>query len=37
MNLTELIRDIPDFPVPGILFRDITTLLKEGDAFVYVI
>src|ERR1700712_1459625 len=32
-NLTELIRDIPDFPVPGILFRDITTLLKEGPAF----
>lgn len=37
MNLTELIRDIPDFPVPGILFRDITTLLKEGGAFTYVI
>jgi adenine phosphoribosyltransferase len=37
MNLTELIRDIPDFPVPGILFRDITTLLKDGDAFVQVI
>ncbi len=37
MNLTELIRDIPDFPVPGILFRDITTLLKEGEAFVHVI
>lgn len=37
MNLTELIRDIPDFPVPGILFRDITTLLKDGEAFTYVI
>ena len=37
MNFTELIRDIPDFPVPGILFRDITTLLKEGQAFVQVI
>src|SRR6266576_6883771 len=37
MNLTELIRDIPDFPVPGILFRDITTLLKDGEAFVQVI
>jgi adenine phosphoribosyltransferase len=37
MNLTEMIRDIPDFPVPGILFRDITTLLKEGPAFVQVI
>src|SRR5690349_13447638 len=32
-NLAELIRDIPDFPVPGILFRDITTLLKDGKAF----
>ncbi|MBF6614033.1 MAG: adenine phosphoribosyltransferase [Chloroflexi bacterium] len=32
-NLAKLIRDIPDFPVPGILFRDITTLLKEGPAF----
>ena len=25
----ELIRTIPDFPEPGILFRDITTLLKD--------
>lgn len=37
LNLAELIRDIPDFPVPGILFRDITTLLKVGPAFVQVI
>ncbi len=36
-NLADLIRDIPDFPVPGILFRDITTLLKEGPAFHYSI
>src|SRR3954465_6610897 len=36
-ELAQLIRDIPDFPVPGILFRDITTLLKEGPAFVNVI
>ena len=27
------IRDIPDFPVPGIMFRDITTLLADGDLF----
>ena len=27
------IRDIPDFPKPGILFKDITTMLKDGDAF----
>lgn len=29
MELKSLIRDIPDFPQPGILFRDITTLLKS--------
>jgi len=33
MDLVALIRSIPDFPVPGILFRDITTLIKDGDAF----
>lgn len=27
------IRDIPDFPVRGIMFRDITTLLKDAEAF----
>jgi adenine phosphoribosyltransferase len=32
-TLAELIRDIPDFPKPGILFKDITTLLKDGPAF----
>lgn len=32
-ELGERIRDIPDFPKPGILFKDITTLLKDGDAF----
>lgn len=36
-NLTELIRDVPNFPVQGILFRDITTLLKVGPAFQQVI
>ncbi|MEM8830255.1 MAG: adenine phosphoribosyltransferase [Cyanobacteria bacterium P01_G01_bin.19] len=29
MELKSLIRDIPDFPQPGILFRDITTLLNH--------
>ncbi len=28
-----LIREIPDYPSPGILFRDITPLLADGDAF----
>ena len=32
-DLAKLIRDIPDFPIQGILFRDITTLLKDGPAF----
>ncbi len=31
--LEHSIRNIPDFPKPGILFRDITTLLKDGKAF----
>ena len=33
MNLKEYIRDIPDFPEPGILFRDITPLLASPAAF----
>ena len=33
LDLAKLIRDVPDFPIPGILFRDITTLLKDGPAF----
>jgi adenine phosphoribosyltransferase len=36
-DLASLVRDIPDFPIPGILFRDITTLLKDGPAFRYAI
>lgn len=32
MDLKQHIRDIPDFPKPGILFRDITTLLCNADA-----
>ncbi len=32
-NLKTLIRDIPDFPRKGIIFKDITTLLKEGERF----
>ncbi|MCM8770401.1 MAG: adenine phosphoribosyltransferase [Candidatus Omnitrophica bacterium] len=33
MELKDYIRNIPDFPKPGILFRDITTLLKDKKAF----
>lgn len=32
MNLKDKIRDIYDYPVEGIIFRDITTLLREKDA-----
>lgn len=32
MDLRQYIRDIPDFPKPGILFRDITPLLADGRA-----
>lgn len=37
MNLREFIRDIPDFPQKGILFRDITPLLKNKEAFEFAI
>jgi adenine phosphoribosyltransferase len=33
MNYKALIREVPDFPKPGILFYDITTLLKDATAF----
>tara|TARA_B100002019_G_C21111048_1_gene518417 strand:- start:80 stop:607 length:528 start_codon:yes stop_codon:yes gene_type:complete len=33
MNLKEYIRSIPDYPKKGILFRDITTLIKNEKAF----
>ena len=33
MNLKNYIRSIPDYPKKGILFRDITTLIKDADAF----
>jgi adenine phosphoribosyltransferase len=37
MDLKSLIRDIPDFPKPGILFRDITTLLRDPQGLRYTI
>ena len=33
MEIESLIRAIPDFPLPGILFRDITPLLKDAQGF----
>lgn len=32
-HLKQFIRDVPDFPIEGIMFRDITTLLANPDAF----
>ena len=37
LDLKALIRTIHDFPRPGVQFRDITTLLKRGDAFHAVV
>ena len=33
MNIADYIAEIPDYPKPGVLFRDITTLLADGEAF----
>ena len=37
MDLAPYIRNVPDFPKPGIQFKDITTLLASTEAFGYVI
>jgi len=37
MQIKSLIRDIHDFPKPGIVYRDITTLLKNPQGLSYVI
>jgi len=37
VNLEKYIRVIEDFPVEGISFKDVTTLLKDGEAFRYAI
>ncbi|MFH0835741.1 MAG: adenine phosphoribosyltransferase [Candidatus Micrarchaeota archaeon] len=37
MDLKEKIRNIPDFPKKGIMFRDITTLLQDARAFNYAV
>lgn len=36
-TIRELIRDVPDFPKPGILFKDITTLLKEPQGLAMTV
>ena len=37
MDLTPFVRDVPDFPKPGVLFKDITPLLADPDAFAYAV
>ncbi len=37
MDLKKKIRNIPDFPKPGIIFRDITTLLKDSEGLNYTV
>ena len=36
-RVRQLIRDVPNFPEPGIMFRDITPVLEDGQAFAEVI
>lgn len=35
-DLKTIIRDVPDFPSKGIIFRDLTTMLKNGEALKHV-
>jgi adenine phosphoribosyltransferase len=35
--ITTLVRDVPDYPQPGVVFKDITPLLADGPAFTAVI
>src|SRR5260370_27829915 len=37
IDIKALIRTVPDFPKPGVLFRDITTLLKQAHGFHAVV
>lgn len=36
MNIEALIRDVPDFPKPGIIFKDITPVISSPEAFAWV-
>jgi len=37
MDLKKYIREVPDWPIKGVNFKDITTLLEDGKTFKYVI
>jgi adenine phosphoribosyltransferase len=36
-TITTLVRDVPDYPQPGVVFKDITPLLADGEAFSAVV
>src|SRR3954471_12033045 len=37
LTLASLVRDIPDFPTPGVVYKDITPLLGDAAAFAAVV
>ena len=37
MNLKDYVTNIVDFPKKGIIFRDVTTILQNGEAFKYAV
>ena len=37
MELKNYVRSVPDFPKKGILYRDITPILKDSSAFKFVV
>lgn len=37
MDLRALIREVPDFPKPGVNFKDVTTIMTNGEALRYVV
>lgn len=37
MDLRALIREVPDFPKPGVKFKDVTTVMTNGEALRYVV
>ena len=37
MNIARLVRDVPDFPQPGIVYKDITPVLSDADALRWIV